>query len=221
MRHPGGAEVLVRIANTLIDLDERLGLRVVLPPVGAHAGAAGVRGADAAQFVEVLVEHRGVEVAAVHVGHHVAIVHETGEGPDAPIGEHHVAVAAGVADAALIGEHRDERRRVVVQVGGLLDEPPGVLLAAAVVVVAVADPVEPAGVERVPPHVLEHPVVAAVLADLGMAVELALEKLVGLASRIDPVPPHAGDVLGFVRVRRRGPSVSISTGRRARPRADR
>ena len=72
--------------------------------------------------------------------------------------------------------------RGVVEVGRLLDQPPGVLLAVAVVVVAVADPVEVGAVEGVAPDVLERAVVAAVGGDLGVAVELAAEELVGLAA---------------------------------------
>ena len=86
----------------------------------------------------------------------------------------------------------------MIQVGRLLDEPPGVFLAAAVVVVAVADPVEPGGVDRVPPHVLERAVVAAVLRDLGVAVEVAAEQAVGLAAGLDPVVAHPRDVLRLV-----------------------
>jgi hypothetical protein len=91
---------------------------------------------------------------------------------------------------------------VVVEVGGLLDQPPGVLLAAAVVVVAVADPVEVGRVQRVAPHVLQRAVVAAVLRDLGVAVELAAQELVRLAPGPDAMRAHPRDVGRLVRVDR-------------------
>ena len=49
--------MLVVVAVALVDLDDRLDLRVVVAPVGAHVGAAGVRGADAAEVLQVVVEH--------------------------------------------------------------------------------------------------------------------------------------------------------------------
>ena len=55
--------MLVRVAVALVDLDDRLDLRVVVAPVGPHAaGRRGVRGADAAQLLQVVVEHLGVVV---------------------------------------------------------------------------------------------------------------------------------------------------------------
>src|SRR5262249_49005585 len=54
---PGGALVLVGHAVALVDFHDRLDVRVVVAPVGAHAGGAGVTGADAVQLLQVAVQH--------------------------------------------------------------------------------------------------------------------------------------------------------------------
>ena len=50
MRGPGGAEVFVRVAIALIDLDDRLDIAAILAPVGPHARPGGVSGADPVQL---------------------------------------------------------------------------------------------------------------------------------------------------------------------------
>ena len=182
--HARSAQVLVGAADALVDLDDRLDLRVVVAPVGPLVGRRGVRGTDAAQLVQVVVEHLGIVVVNARSARRAR---QPRQGADAAAGEHHVAMAVGIGHAPLVGEHGGERGGNVVELGRLLDQPPGVLLAAAVVVVAVADPVEAGAVDRVAPHVLEGTVAAAVHRDLGVAVELAAEELVGLAAGVDAV----------------------------------
>ena len=128
-------------------------------------------------FFQVIIKHQRVGID------NAPLPDQPGQGAHAPVVEHHVAVAMGVGHASFVGEHGHERWGLSVQVGRFLDQPPGVFLAAAVIVVAVADPVEGGGIERVAPHVFERSVGTAVRGDLGVAVELAAEQAVGSCRR--------------------------------------
>ena len=85
-------------------LDHGLDLGVVVAPVGAHVGAAGVRGAHAVEVAEILVEHLGVgRVGAGRVGRLVVhgLAHaapESAERPDTTLGEDRIAVARYLMD---------------------------------------------------------------------------------------------------------------------------
>ena len=63
---------LVVVAVALVDLHDRLDQRIVVAPVGAHARGAGVAGADAAEMLQVGIEHLGVGRAGLLVALHVA-----------------------------------------------------------------------------------------------------------------------------------------------------
>src|SRR5206468_3366189 len=127
----GSAGLLVILAVALIDLDDGLGYGIVVAPVGAHAGAAGVAGHDAVILLQIFVEHLGVGgVAGVVIGG----FGKARQRADAALGEDHVAMAFGIGDAALVHEHGDELALVVENIGELLGDPPGIFPAAAVVV---------------------------------------------------------------------------------------
>src|SRR5262249_59143967 len=49
----GSTLVLVGHAVALVDLDDRLDLGIIVAPVGAHAGGAGVDGADPTQLLQI------------------------------------------------------------------------------------------------------------------------------------------------------------------------
>src|SRR5436190_791649 len=82
-----------------------------------------------------------------------------------------------VYDAALVGERRIEATRKAERIRGFLNQPPRVFAAAAVVVIAVPQPIHRSNVDRVTPHVLDRPVIAAVAADFRVTVKLAPHEL--------------------------------------------
>src|SRR5262249_6450825 len=89
-------------AVALVDFDQRFDLRIVVAPVGAHAGGAGVAGTDAVEFLQVAVEHLGVigvdsADALLLIG-----LGEAGQGAHSALGEHAVAMAVRIADAAFV-----------------------------------------------------------------------------------------------------------------------
>ena len=153
-------------------------------------------------FFQVIIEHERIFV------NDARLPDEPGQCAHAPVIEHHVAVAMGIGHAPFVGEHGDEPRRLCIKIGGFLDQPPGVLLAAAVVVVAVADPVERRGINRIAPHVFKRAVGAAVRGDLGMPVELAAQQAVILAAGLDAIGLDTLQVAGF---------VGVNVGRRPWP----
>ena len=121
--------VLVGHAVALVDLHDRLEVRVVVAPVGAHRRGAGVAGADAVHLLEVSVKHLGV--VGADAGDRLLA------GPGASRGRvrtprwanMHVAVAVRIGHAALVAEHRREAAGDEVGVGVLLRQPPRVLAA--------------------------------------------------------------------------------------------
>ena len=70
----------------------------------------------------------------------------------------------------------------------------------AAVVIAVAHPVELAGVEGVAPAVFEQPVLIAVGGVLGMAMEFTAKQAQLLAAHGGPIVAHAGNILRLVLV---------------------
>src|SRR5207248_3874475 len=92
----------------------------------------------------------------------------------------------------------------------------------AVVVIAVADPVETDGIDRIAEHVFERAVGAAVPGDFGVAVVFAALVLIYLAAGVKRVVAHPldGVVFGLDRGRERVAASAMSNqfrrGRRAR-----
>src|SRR5262249_48135473 len=78
---PGGARMFVIVAVPLVNLHNRFGDRVVVAPVGAHGGAAGVRGADAAEVLQVDVED--LRVGGAFLGGALQVA--SGQRPDAAL----------------------------------------------------------------------------------------------------------------------------------------
>src|SRR5207237_3739629 len=92
----GRALALIGHAVALVNFDDGLDLGVVVAPVGPHGGGAGVAGADAAQFLQIAVEHLGV--VGVDAGHLPVTVRlgQPRQRADAALGEDAVAVAVRI-----------------------------------------------------------------------------------------------------------------------------
>src|SRR5205823_3012953 len=111
------AGTLIVHAAALINLDHRLNAWIIVAPVGAHAGGTSVRGADAVELLEILVEHLRIggvnDVVTIGFG-------QARQRADAAAGENDVAVAFGIGDAPLIGIGRIEKAGNAESVGRFL-----------------------------------------------------------------------------------------------------
>src|SRR5206468_8631006 len=107
----------------------------------------------------------------------------------------------GIRHAPLVGIGRIERAGQAECVGRLLRQPPGVFAMAAVVVITAAEPVHRGDVDGVAPHVFERTIIAAVAADLRMAMELTTDDLQVLSADAGTVTPNAIE-LGALLLRR-------------------
>ncbi len=145
-------------------------------------------------LAQIAIEH--LRIVGMDAADRLGIAgREARQRQDAALGEHHVAMAVRIGDAAFVGEHGREDPRDVIRVGELLRQPPRILAAGAVVVVAVADPVEGNGVDGVAEHVFERAVRRAVPGNFRVPMKLAAQEAIGLAAGFHAVLAHALDRL--------------------------
>ena len=151
------ARGFVAVTIALVDLDQGFDFGIVVAPVGAHRGGAGVGDGDAAGAPHLFVEHLRVVVlndsGAVVVADvrilDVARLLEEGHRHVAPLGVEDVAVPHGEVDRAFVAEECYVTLRSVEEIGQFLLQPPPVLEFAAVLVVADEPEVHRRGVDHV------------------------------------------------------------------------
>ena len=182
------AGVFVVLAGTLINFDHWFELAAPVPPVGAHVADAGVAGADAAELLEVFIEHECVWRWLMHA---TITDGQARKRAHAALSEDDIAMSFGITHAAFVAEHRREVSGQHEGICGLLREPPGVLAAIAVIVIATAEPVHGCGIDGVAPHVLQRAVAAAVSADLGVAMEFSAQDAQFFARDIRTITANA------------------------------
>ena len=127
----------------------------------------------------------------------------------AALEEQDIAVAGRAVHAVLIAVDTDERGPVRHQVHGFLDRPPlviaqavGPFAAGDFVVVGGTEPIELRRVHGVAIRIQHRSIHAAVAADIGVAVRVAHQEVVGLAASRHRVPRPPGPALS--RFRQRG-----------------
>src|SRR5208282_4121818 len=133
----------VILAIALINLHRRLGMGIVVPPIRAHPGGAGVRCRDAIELLQVRVEHlrvNGVRGLVGLGGTHEGRTPEAWKGANSPLHEDYVPMAFRISHASLIRKHRDELARRIENIGELLRDPPEIFPPSTIVMIATPDP---------------------------------------------------------------------------------
>src|SRR6266436_4537539 len=120
--------VLVRRVEPLINLHQRLELRIVIPPVGSLVRRSAMRGCDPIQLSQVRIEDRsGVQIARVLFSRYRQLA-------IAPLRKESIAMTVGIRQAALRPEQRPEAPLRQEDVLGLLRAPPVVFRAAVLMI---------------------------------------------------------------------------------------
>ena len=98
----------IRHAIALVNLNDVLDFWIIVAPVGAHAGGAGVHGTYAVKLPQVTVEHLGIVRMDPRDRLHSLTSGESRQCEDPAFGEHDIAMTMRVAHAAFVSEHRRE-----------------------------------------------------------------------------------------------------------------
>src|SRR5262245_27756509 len=143
--------ILVRIAEALIDLDQRLQRWVVVAPVGPLIGSNGVGERDSAVVPEVLVQFCRAFLS-------LTLIKAAGKGPHSPVIKNNITVAVGIGETALVAEEGRERIRYHEKVTRFLRPPPRVFEIVAGPMIGYCDKIQSRSIECITIEVKQRPI---------------------------------------------------------------